>query len=159
MHAARNEACEMRHVHHQQSADLVTWTATPFALTPGVVVTCRPLGVLMMAEICQEFGLVGGVVVILLFLALAYSGVRVAMRAPDTFGAPLAAGITGSINLRRPEPIPLADADLRQLSAPALWDTRGELEEALAVCVYMGGGPGLMLVAEALDAWDAMAPS
>ena len=37
--------------------------------------------------------------------------------------------------------------------------TRGELEEALAVCVYMGGGPGLMLVAEALAAWDAMAPA
>lgn len=35
--------------------------------------------------------------------------------------------------------------------------TRAELEEALAVCVYMGGGPGLMLVAEALAAWDAIA--
>jgi predicted Rossmann-fold nucleotide-binding protein len=34
-----------------------------------------------------------------------------------------------------------------------------ELEEALGVCVYMGGGPGLMLVAEALAAWDAMAPA
>jgi hypothetical protein len=44
----------------------------------------------------------------------------------------VAAGITGSINLRRPEPIPLADADLRQLSAPALWDTRGELEDDVA---------------------------
>ncbi|OGB68703.1 MAG: alkylhydroperoxidase [Burkholderiales bacterium RIFOXYC12_FULL_60_6] len=37
--------------------------------------------------------------------------------------------------------------------------TRAELEEALGVCVYMGGGPGLMLVAEALVAWDAMAPA
>lgn len=37
--------------------------------------------------------------------------------------------------------------------------TRAELEEALAVCVYMGGGPGLMLVAEALAAWDDMAPA
>jgi hypothetical protein len=36
---------------------------------------------------------------------------------------------------------------------------RGELEEALAVCVYIGGDPGLMLVAEALVAWDAMAPA
>src|SRR5450830_600534 len=32
--------------------------------------------------------------------------------------------------------------------------TRTELEEAMAVCVYMGGGPGLMTVAEALAAWD-----
>jgi cell division protein FtsW len=47
------------------------------------------------AEIGQEFGLVGGCVVILLFLGLAYSGIRVSLRAPDTFGALLAAGITG----------------------------------------------------------------
>jgi len=35
--------------------------------------------------------------------------------------------------------------------------TKQELEEMLAVCVYMGGGPGLMYVAEALKAWDDMA--
>ena len=34
--------------------------------------------------------------------------------------------------------------------------TRAELEEALAVCVYMGGGPGLMTVADALSAWDEL---
>ena len=52
------------------------------------------------AEIGQEFGLLGGVVVILLFLTLAYSGVRVSLRAPDTFGALLAAGITGWLCLQ-----------------------------------------------------------
>ncbi|MEI6734824.1 MAG: carboxymuconolactone decarboxylase family protein [Comamonadaceae bacterium] len=36
--------------------------------------------------------------------------------------------------------------------------TRPELEEMLSVCVYMGGGPALMYVAEVLKAWDAMAP-
>ncbi len=36
--------------------------------------------------------------------------------------------------------------------------TRGELEEMLAVCVYMGGGPALMYAAEALKAWDTMGP-
>lgn len=36
--------------------------------------------------------------------------------------------------------------------------TRAELEEMLAVCVYMGGGPALMYTAEALKAWDDMAP-
>lgn len=36
--------------------------------------------------------------------------------------------------------------------------TRNELEEMLAVCLYMGGGPALMYVAEALKAWEAMAP-
>ncbi len=34
--------------------------------------------------------------------------------------------------------------------------TRAELEEMLAVCVYMGGGPALMYTAEALKAWDTM---
>ena len=34
--------------------------------------------------------------------------------------------------------------------------TRQELEEAMAVCVYMGGGPALMYTAEALAAFDAM---
>ncbi|MDH4419513.1 MAG: carboxymuconolactone decarboxylase family protein [Acidovorax sp.] len=37
--------------------------------------------------------------------------------------------------------------------------TRSELEEMLAVCVYMGGGPALMYTAEALKAWDTLAAS
>lgn len=37
--------------------------------------------------------------------------------------------------------------------------SRAELEEMLAVCVYMGGGPSLMYAAEALAAWDALAPA
>jgi len=46
------------------------------------------------AIIGEEFGLVGATVVIVLFVALAYSGIRVSLSAPDTFGALLAAGIT-----------------------------------------------------------------
>ena len=52
------------------------------------------------AEVGQEFGMVGAVVVIALFLMLAYSGVRVALGAPDTFGALLAAGITAWLCLQ-----------------------------------------------------------
>jgi AhpD family alkylhydroperoxidase len=37
--------------------------------------------------------------------------------------------------------------------------TRQELDEMLAVCVYMGGGPALMYAAEAIAAWDALAPA
>lgn len=36
--------------------------------------------------------------------------------------------------------------------------TRAEFDEALAVCVYMGGGPSLMYAAEASAAWEALAP-
>jgi cell division protein FtsW len=49
------------------------------------------------AIIGEEFGLIGGVVVIGLFVVLAYCGIRVALAAPDTFGALLAAGITAWI--------------------------------------------------------------
>ena len=47
--------------------------------------------------IAQELGLVGGAVVIGLFAALAYAGIRTAIRAPDTFGGLMAAGITAWI--------------------------------------------------------------
>ncbi len=46
------------------------------------------------AIIGEEFGLIGAAVVIVLFVGLAYSGIRVSLAAPDTFGALLAAGIT-----------------------------------------------------------------
>ncbi|MBI2764198.1 MAG: putative lipid II flippase FtsW [Chloroflexi bacterium] len=46
------------------------------------------------AIIGEEFGLVGAVTVVALFVVLAYAGIRTAMRAPDTFGAMLATGIT-----------------------------------------------------------------
>jgi len=52
------------------------------------------------AEVGQEFGMIGAIVVITLFLVLAYSGVRVALAAPDTFGALLAAGITAWLCLQ-----------------------------------------------------------
>jgi cell division protein FtsW len=44
--------------------------------------------------IAQETGLLGGAVVIGLFGVLAYAGIRTAIRAPDTFGGLMAAGIT-----------------------------------------------------------------
>lgn len=39
-----------------------------------------------------------------------------------------------------------------------LGTTRAEFEEALGVAVYMGGGPALMYAAEAIAAWEKMAP-
>jgi len=46
------------------------------------------------AIIGEEFGLLGGITVVALFVILAYAGIRTALRAPDTFGALLATGIT-----------------------------------------------------------------
>ena len=49
------------------------------------------------AIIGEEFGLLGAGLVIVLFVAFAYLGIRTSLGAPDTFGALLAAGITGWI--------------------------------------------------------------
>ena len=46
------------------------------------------------AIVGEEFGFVGAGLVVILFVLLAYAGIRTALRAPDTFGALLAAGIT-----------------------------------------------------------------
>jgi len=48
----------------------------------------------------QELGMVGGLVVIGLFVAFAWAGIRTAIRAPDTFGGLLAAGITAWITFQ-----------------------------------------------------------
>jgi cell division protein FtsW len=52
------------------------------------------------AIIGEEFGLVGAGLVILLFVAFAFLGIRTSLGAPDTFGALVAAGITGWICLQ-----------------------------------------------------------
>ncbi len=46
------------------------------------------------AIIGEEFGLIGAITVVALFVVLAYAGMRTALRAPDTFGSLLATGIT-----------------------------------------------------------------
>jgi len=52
------------------------------------------------AIIGEEFGFIGAAIVIALFGILAVAGVRTALRAPDTFGALLAAGITAWLCLQ-----------------------------------------------------------
>lgn len=52
------------------------------------------------AIICEELGLLGGAVVLLLFLALLWRGLYIATRAPDNFGFLLASGITAIIGLQ-----------------------------------------------------------
>jgi cell division protein FtsW len=52
------------------------------------------------AVVAQEFGFFGATIVVALFLLLAYSGIRTALGAPDTFGALMAAGITAWLCLQ-----------------------------------------------------------
>ena len=61
------------------------------------VVVPQDVNDFIFSVIAQEMGLVGGAVVIALFIAFAYAGIRTALRAPDTFGGLMAAGITAWI--------------------------------------------------------------
>ena len=50
--------------------------------------------------ICEEFGFVGGALVVGLYLAYAYFGIKIAMEAEDSFGAYLAVGVTSLVVLQ-----------------------------------------------------------
>ena len=52
------------------------------------------------AVLSQELGFLGGILVIGLYVLFAYRGIRIALRAPDTFGALLAVGITAWLTLQ-----------------------------------------------------------
>lgn len=52
------------------------------------------------AIICEELGLIGGFMVLALFLALVWRGFTIASRAPNTFGFLVASGITTIIGLQ-----------------------------------------------------------
>ncbi|HAE37605.1 MAG TPA: putative lipid II flippase FtsW [Candidatus Riflebacteria bacterium] len=52
------------------------------------------------AIICEELGLIGGIVVLIMFFVLIWRGVYIATRAPDSFGFLLASGITAIVGLQ-----------------------------------------------------------
>jgi len=52
------------------------------------------------ASIAEDFGLLGCIAVVALFLSFVYAGIRVATRCPDKFGCLLAAGITAMIGVQ-----------------------------------------------------------
>ena len=84
------------------------------------------------------------------------------------FGQLAKAAITdGALSAKHKELVALAIAVTQRCSGcigfhvkalVQLGCTRAELEEMLSVCVYMGGGPALMYAAEAIAAWEKMAP-
>lgn len=52
------------------------------------------------AVVCEELGLIGALVIILLFCALVWRGFTIAMHAPDKFGSLLAVGLTFQVALQ-----------------------------------------------------------
>lgn len=57
----------------------------------------HPYSDFIYAIIIEEYGLLGGLVVMLLYLILLYRGVRIVIKAPGNFGAFMAIGITFSL--------------------------------------------------------------
>lgn len=57
----------------------------------------EPQNDFIFAIVCEELGFVGALVIILLFVLLVYSGVSIALRAPDKFGCMLVIGLTAQI--------------------------------------------------------------
>ncbi len=60
----------------------------------------EPYNDFIFAIVCEELGLVGALVVILLFAALILRAVRIAMNAPDTYGALVATGIAAQLAIQ-----------------------------------------------------------
>lgn len=50
--------------------------------------------------VCEELGLIGAMIIILLFCALVWRGFTIAMKAPDKFGALMAVGLTFQVGLQ-----------------------------------------------------------
>ena len=50
--------------------------------------------------VCEELGLIGAMVIILLFCALIWRGFTIAMHAPDKFGSLMAVGLTFQVGLQ-----------------------------------------------------------
>ncbi len=60
----------------------------------------EPQNDFIFAILAEELGLIGVIVVILLFMALIYKGIQVARRAPDLFGTYTATGITAMLAIQ-----------------------------------------------------------
>jgi len=70
------------------------------------------------AVLGEELGLIGCLVVIGLFVALAYRGFKIALEAPDAFGTVLAAGLTSSLIIQALVNIAVVTATLPYAGVP-----------------------------------------
>jgi cell division protein FtsW (lipid II flippase) len=52
------------------------------------------------SAICEEFGILGGIAIILVYFVIMYRGIKVALEARDEFGALMAAGLISMFSLQ-----------------------------------------------------------
>ena len=60
----------------------------------------EPQNDFIFAVVCEELGLVGAIVILLIFAALVYRGVKIALKAPDRFGKLLGIGLISQIGIQ-----------------------------------------------------------
>ncbi len=60
----------------------------------------EPQNDFIFSVVCEELGLIGAIILILLFIALLVRGIQIAMKAPDLFGTLLVIGIVGIVTLQ-----------------------------------------------------------
>lgn len=60
----------------------------------------EPQNDFIFSVVCEELGLIGAIILILLFAALLIRGIQIAMKAPDLFGTLLVVGIVGIVTLQ-----------------------------------------------------------
>ncbi|MBQ0084252.1 MAG: putative lipid II flippase FtsW [Clostridiales bacterium] len=60
----------------------------------------EPQNDFIFAVVCEELGVIGAMIIILLFCALVWRGFTIAMKAPDKFGCLLAVGLTFQVGLQ-----------------------------------------------------------
>ncbi len=94
----------------------------------------------MFAVIGEELGLLGALLVILLFALLAYRGLRTALRAPDNFGMLLATGITAQVTLQA-----LLNTAVAVAMAPPTGVTLPFISYGGSSLVTLMGGIGILL--------------
>jgi len=88
----------------------------------------------------EELGLVGAVLVLALFLVLTWRGLRVAMLAPDRFGALLAVGLTTMVSLQALMNVAVVTASMPITGIPLPFISYGG-----SSLVFALGGMGILL--------------
>jgi cell division protein FtsW len=73
---------------------------------------------MIFAVIGEELGFIGAIFILLLFLAFAWRGYRIAVEAPDRFSALLAAGVTSLITLQAAMNIAVVTASIPSTGIP-----------------------------------------
>ena len=89
------------------------------------------------AIVGEDFGLLGCLIVVALFVALMLRGMRIAVRCPDKFGTLLAAGITSSISVQAFLNMGVVVGILPTTGLPLPFFSAGG---SSAVCLYLGFG-------------------